>query len=235
MLSPNSFVLNAGGDEVVSNEQFTVNVNGIYIQATLPAVTTAGDVLTIGFGGSIIATGYYLELIEPNTVKFEYAWNDGGEDSGEIVISTNLYNPGDIASLYYDGTQMHFYLGGILQASSSESILGLHVFRCQYNNATASETYQFNNVAIFVAGLKGQPGSMPINIQYGSGTTDEELFTSIITFPTEFTSTPNVTASIVDGSQTIITLSSINETNFTASTWNISGGVSATFNWQAML
>jgi hypothetical protein len=158
LLSPNSFILNAVDDEVVSNEQFTVDSNGIYIQTTLPAVTTAGDVLTVGFGGSIVPIGYYLELIEPNTVLFEYAPNIGDEE----LIFTGSYTPGDTASLYYDGTQMHFYLGGIHQASSPNPIVGAHVFRCQYNTATASATYQFNNVSIFVTGVKGPTG-------YGGG------------------------------------------------------------------
>ena len=155
ILSPNSFILNASGDEVISLENYTVDVNGIYMQTTLPAVTTAGDVLSIGFGAPPFYLGYYLELSDTNTIVFEYVPSVGPH----IPIFTTTYTPGDIASLYYDGYSMHFYLGGILQASGSYQITGVHIFRALYNSSTAANTYQFNNASIFVTGVKGITGA----------------------------------------------------------------------------
>jgi hypothetical protein len=154
ILSSNSFVLNTVGDGVDSQELFSVDVNGIYLQFSLPAVTASGNVLSVGFGGSPFYLGYYLELTATNSISFEFVPQNGPHD----VIVTTTYTPGDIASLYYDGTNMFFYLGGTLVGTGTQLITGLHGFRCQYNATIDNQTYQFDNVSIFVTGKKGADG-----------------------------------------------------------------------------
>lgn len=79
-------------------------------------------------------------------------------------------------------------------------------------------------------------GSGPTTyIQYGSGTTDNTTFLLNITFINPYTSAPNIVGTITDGSQSFLSISSITLTGFTVYTWNISGGIQASFNWQAIL
>jgi hypothetical protein len=77
-------------------------------------------------------------------------------------------------------------------------------------------------------------GPSSADIQYGSGTTDNTTFLLNITFTNPYSSIPNVVGTISDGSQSFLSVSSITTTGFTVFTWNISGGVQASFNWQAI-
>jgi hypothetical protein len=71
--------------------------------------------------------------------------------------------------------------------------------------------------------------------QYGSGTSHVSAFTLTVTFTTPFPATPNVTATVTNGSASWVSIGSISRTGFTAYTWNTSGGVSVPLNWQAIL
>jgi hypothetical protein len=77
-------------------------------------------------------------------------------------------------------------------------------------------------------------GSKPI-IQYGSGTSHVSAFTLTVTFATPFPGVPNITATVTNGSASWVSIGSASGTGFTAYTWNASGGVQATLNWQAIL
>jgi hypothetical protein len=77
-------------------------------------------------------------------------------------------------------------------------------------------------------------GSKPL-IQYGSGTSHVSAFTLTVTFSPPLPSTPNITATVSDGSASWVSIGSASSTGFTAYTWNASGGVQAALNWQAIL
>jgi hypothetical protein len=72
-------------------------------------------------------------------------------------------------------------------------------------------------------------------IQYGSGTSHASAFTLAVTFTTPFTTTPNITATVSNGSASWVSIGSASATGFTAYTWNASGGVSVPLNWTAIL
>jgi hypothetical protein len=83
-------------------------------------------------------------------------------------------------------------------------------------------------------GPVGPTGTAGVTIQYGSGTTDGS-FSLNVTFPTPFASAPNVTANVTDGTPSWVSIGYISSTGFTAYTWDIIGGLSADFNWLAIL
>ena len=85
-------------------------------------------------------------------------------------------------------------------------------------------------------GPTGPTGSLPVLLQYGSGTTDGTTFDLPVTFGTAFGSTPSISATVTDGSATWVSVGSASSTGFTAYTWNATGGaVSKPLNWQAIL
>ena len=71
--------------------------------------------------------------------------------------------------------------------------------------------------------------------QCGSGTSDGSAFTLAVTFVRAFPSTPNITATVSNGSASWVSVGSASATGFTAYTWNASGGVSVPLNWTAIL
>jgi hypothetical protein len=83
-------------------------------------------------------------------------------------------------------------------------------------------------------GGTGPTGPSP-TIQYGSATTNETTFLSAITFTTAYPSIPNITATVSDGTDSFVSIGSAATTGFTAYTWDGSAGVSAAFNWLAIL
>jgi hypothetical protein len=58
--------------------------------------------------------------------------------------------------------------------------------------------------------LSGGGSGSTAYIQYGSGTTDNTTFLLNITFTNPYTSTPNIVGTITDGSQSFLSISSIN-------------------------
>jgi hypothetical protein len=85
-------------------------------------------------------------------------------------------------------------------------------------------------------GPTGPTGSLPVLLQYGTGTTHGTTFDLPVTFGTAFASRPTITATVTDGSATWVSVGSASTTGFTAYTWNASGGaVSKPLNWQAIL
>ena len=85
-------------------------------------------------------------------------------------------------------------------------------------------------------GSTGPTGSLPVLLQYGTGTTHGTTFNLPVTFGTAFASTPSITATVTNGSATWVSVGSASTTGFTAYTWNASGGaVSIPINWQAIL
>ena len=86
-----------------------------------------------------------------------------------------------------------------------------------------------------LATLQDNKVSNPRIVEYGSGTTNPITYKSNIKFKNPLITIPNINANITDGSQTFISISKITLTGFTINTWSISGNVSASFNWQAIL
>jgi hypothetical protein len=82
----------------------------------------------------------------------------------------------------------------------------------------------------------GQKIQGPMGIRYGSGTTNGVSFNLPVTFGTPFTSRPNVTAVVTNGSASWVSVGSVGATGFTAYTWDRLGATgSIPFNWQAIL
>jgi hypothetical protein len=84
-------------------------------------------------------------------------------------------------------------------------------------------------------GSTGATGPIGAYIQYGTAITNVYSFSIVVIFPQTFDSVPNVMAIVSDSSRAWVSIGGITRYQFTAYTWNTTGGVSATINWQALL
>jgi hypothetical protein len=82
--------------------------------------------------------------------------------------------------------------------------------------------------------IGGPAGAVKL-VQYGSGTSDVSAYTLTVTFTTPFPASPNITATVSNGSASWVSIASASRTGFTAYTWTTSGGVSVPLNWAAIL
>ena len=205
---------------VVFDTADTANTQGTFG----PTYSTSTGILTNGTGNTVTILVSAQAAFDVNTSLIIRVVKNGSSIdtyTTQTVSSTNIFTSGSIVMAPSDTLQIN-----VNQASGSGA------------NITG-DAYKFTRVVFTqldtVAGPTGPTGPAQLGIQYGSGTTDGVTFLLAVAFTTPFASAPNVTATVNDASASFASVGSVTTTGFTAYTWNASGGVSAGFNWQAML
>ena len=144
--SPTSINLLTTGDAVRSVEYLESTSEGIYFQCALPAVTAA-NTLIIGIITIDEVNPYSIFLTNTNSYELYYI---GG------ATETGTYTPGDIFSIYLDGSSVFFKLNGIILNAPLSISHG--IYRSLIIADTASQTYAISNIRFYPTGKRG-PGS----------------------------------------------------------------------------
>jgi hypothetical protein len=143
-----------GDSQALSNETFSKNTAGLYFQCALPEATGSANTTYFQVG----TTAYYLSLFvnTNNNSNQAQLWFAG---QGTHISDVVTYTPGDIGSIYWDGTKVYAYINGNLisglpytypDGANGET---LRLASIQYATTT------FTNVAYYPTGKIGASGN----------------------------------------------------------------------------
>jgi hypothetical protein len=207
----------------------------VWYQPDLPITNPTGlSLVTLSYDSS--TKGRVMSVNATNTVSDtlssgnEYNLPSTNHRVGTIHGTSNFFN-GKYCELIVYSTD--------LSVPNRQLIEGYLAWKWGFQaNLPSNHPYKTTPVLTtpwkYITSLLGPTGPTgPPQVRSGTGSTDG-TFQQVVTFASAFTSTPTVSATVTDGSATWVSIGSVSTTGFTAYTWNISGGVSAAFNWQAM-
>ena len=159
ILSNTSYRLNTGGDVVLSQEQFSVNGQSVYMQTVVPQ-TSNGDSLHIGFNTPTNGYNIWFEISddEIGNGTLDIWW------MSDYVYTGGSYSPGDTLSILVEPLRAYFYKNGVLEheQSLSDSLPptgeGL-VYFTRYYDQRASAQYVCTDVRMYPVSIGSTVGS----------------------------------------------------------------------------
>jgi hypothetical protein len=240
-LSSNVNVLSNQTKNIIYDTYDSLNSNGI-VSCTYNVVNgfltnSSNNIITILVSGQLQTDNVSFDVTQYQPV---------------IYIVKNTNNVMSSSVLNYQGSSFSSTI--ILNSNESINISFQQYFSNSINilggqYITRITFTQLNNVQVapgatgptgFIGstgftGSTGATGPIGAYIQYGTAITNVYSFSIVVIFPQTFDSVPNVMAIVSDSSRAWVSIGGITRYQFTAYTWNTTGGVSATINWQALL